>query len=337
MLRNGTLSSQEVDSILDLLVARRGVDLRDYQRPTVERRLLVRMDATASCDGAAYADRLESDPAELDRLVEALLVCVTGFFRDPPVFDALRHRVLPEILGSRSSQEPCRAWVIGTATGEEAYTIAMLLASEMAARGSTSFEVLASDRAPKPLQIARRGFYPVEAIATVPAEFTESFFVPAPGGMRVADLLRERIRFAEHDIASPRLAPKEAIIATFDMVLCRNVLLYMNSRLRSKVAERLATVLRPGGALVLGHAEMLPEVVCRCLEPYPGLDPDLKIFRQKEVLRDPPAEDGDAPPCRVLPPPRDRGGGAERGRSFEDVPWHAPEAIPWNRDLESFG
>lgn len=265
-------------AILELVARARSVDFNDYRKETVERRVAHRIAASGSRDEDDYRARLERDPAELDHLVRALLIPVTSFFRDGAVFEALAKRVIGDLLASGAPT--VRAWVIGAATGEEAWTLAMLLARACAAERERAFEVLATDLDESSLESAREGVYPREAAAHLPRELVDRFLEPRGDGLRVRDELRPFVRFVRHDVVGPRLAPREAVLASFDLVLCRNVLIYFDERLRGQALARIATVLRPGGALVLGSAESVPSEDACGLVRYPALDAALRVYRR---------------------------------------------------------
>jgi chemotaxis methyl-accepting protein methylase len=253
--------------ILTFVSQRRGIDFRDYRRDMLRRRAQSRVRATGCTDLAAYRSYLMTDREEVDRLIETLVVPVTEFFRDAWTFRELDRCVLP-ILAARNA--PIRAWVVGAATGEEAYTLAILLA-EASTRGTGGgFEMIASDLDRRSLEVARAGVYPAAAAVGIPHELFPRYFRSNGSGIRIADSLRDRIQFAQHDLVGPYLAPQEAIVAAFDIVLCRNVLLYFDATLRAKAVARLAAVLEPGAVLMIGHSETLPAESERHFHPHPG-------------------------------------------------------------------
>jgi len=253
--------------ILTFVSQRRGIDFRDYRRDTLRRRAQSRVRATGCTDLAAYRSFLVTDREEVDRLIETLVVPVTEFFRDAWTFRELDRCVLP-ILAARNA--PIRGWVVGAATGEEAYTLAILLA-EASTRGTGGgFEMIASDLDRRSLEVARAGVYPATAAVGIPHELFPRYFRSNGSGIRIADSLRDRIQFAQHDLVGPYLAPQEAIVAAFDIVLCRNVLLYFDATLRAKAVARLAAVLEPGAVLMIGHSETLPAESERHFHPHPG-------------------------------------------------------------------
>ena len=266
--------------VLTYLADERGVDLGDYRVATIERGVQQRLDATGSHDATAYLARLGSDAGELDRMLAAVVVSHTGFFRDPDVFDALGSVVVPRLYAERPNlNSPLRAWSIGTATGEEAWSLAMVLAQACARADLGCFELLATDREPGVLAIAELGSYPAAEAANVPPELRRNHLVERDQRVVVTDTLRARVRFARHDVMGARLAPPEAVVASFDLIALRNVLIYFGRRLQEKVFDRLCAVLTPGAALVLGHIETLPASAVRAFAPFPGTSPDSRIYR----------------------------------------------------------
>lgn len=271
-----------IDGLLAFLAARRGVDLRDQQRETVERRVASRVTATGSSDLNGYVALVKADATELDRLLSALLIRVTSFFRDDEVFAALRDRVLRSLLADTGPDRPLRAWSIGCATGEETWSIAALLAEACLPHGA-EFEVLGTDADIGAIEIARRGVYSAHLAGGATEHLPRPCFEVDSAGIRVADSLRGRVRFARHNLMGASLAPPEAIVASFDLVLCRNVLIYFDRRLQDHAFRRLASAVRPGGALVLGIAETPPDDRDVPFAPFPDTHPRLKILRRRET------------------------------------------------------
>jgi two-component system CheB/CheR fusion protein len=265
------------EQILSLVAGRRGIDFRDYRLALVDNGLHQRLAALALPGLDDYRRRLEDDPAEMDALLRALVVPFTGFFRDAGVFEALAATVLP---GLRARGDPMRVWAAGVATGEEAWSIAMLLAD--AGETPWRFEVVASDVDAVSLQAARLGVYGREAAALIPPALRAQFVEERDGDCRISDRLRRHVHFAEHDLMGRVLAPREAVLASFVLVLVRNVLIYFDHRLQHKALERLAAVLEPGGALVLGETESVPVAFAGRFAPYPGLDGRLRVYQRTE-------------------------------------------------------
>lgn len=266
--------------ILALVAERRGVDFRDYRRETLERRAELRVRATGSANLEAYASLLRAQPAEIDRLVETLVIPVTEFFRDGWVFGELAERVVPELARRKGV---VTTWVAGAATGEEAYSIAMVLADVSSRSNGAGFEVVASDIDRRSLEVARAGVYAAASAASIPDDLRRRYLRGEGDKVRIAESVRQRVRFAEHDLVGARLAPTEAIVASFDLVLCRNVLLYFDDSLRATAAERLASVLEPDGVLVLGTSEPLPPRIAGAFRPYPGAAVGSGIYCRRAI------------------------------------------------------
>jgi chemotaxis methyl-accepting protein methylase len=266
-----------LEPLLTLLAAR-GHDFRDYRHDVLSRRVRERMDALRVRDLGDYLGRVAGDGGELDRLIDTLLIATSAFFRDPATFTALADTVIPRLaLGGG----PVRAWVAGSATGEEAWTLAMLLA-EHAPSLDGRFEVFASDVSVRALEIARRGAYPAARADEVPASYRHHL-IERGDEVLVADALRGRVTFCHHDLLGPTLVPPEAVLARFELVLCRNVLIYLDDRLQERLCARLASTLAPGGVLVLGPFESLPPALDALLSPAPGIAPDQRCFTAREA------------------------------------------------------
>jgi two-component system CheB/CheR fusion protein len=257
------------------LLAARGHDFRDYRHDVLARRIGERMDALCVREVGAYIGRVAADPAELERLIDALLIATSAFFRDPATFAALDAEVIPRLARRGHG---LRAWVAGAATGEEAWTLAMLLAGR-----AGGHEVIASDVSVRALEVARRGAYPAARAEEVPAPFRDLYLVERGDEVVVGDALRGLVRFCHHDLLGPTLVPPEAVLARFDLVLCRNVLIYLSERLQERLCARLAAALAPGGVLALGPFEALPAGLEPILTPAPGLPPELRFFIAREV------------------------------------------------------
>lgn len=218
--------------------------------------------ALLKLDERAYLRRAVADDGdagrELEVLSEMLRVGETRFFRHRPHVAALRARLLPErARAAQLAGRPLRGWSAGCATGEEAWTLAMLMDSAPTESGPINaigrgFEVLGTDLSDDALERARVGAYPAERLADVPDEFKARHFEkPGLPTATIGSRLRRFVRFERHNLLSPRYP------GPFDLILCRNVLIYFDAPTRSEVIERLARALHPGGYLFLGYSETL--------------------------------------------------------------------------------
>jgi two-component system, chemotaxis family, CheB/CheR fusion protein len=247
--------SNEVDEdllrqVLAHLRVRTGHDFSKYKRSTVLRRLARRMQVTRTEGLQEYYKFLRSNSGEAQALLGDLLITVTSFFRDPHVFEALKTRVLPELFAGRDVSETIRIWVSGCATGEEAYTIAMLLLEEAGRHDlRPPIQIFASDLDAQALMTAREGRYPAAIEADVSEERLKRFFTPEKDAYRVRQDVRGLILFANHDLL------KDPPFSRVDLVSCRNLLIYLDRDLQEQVANTFYYALNPGGYLMLGTAE----------------------------------------------------------------------------------
>lgn len=267
-----------LDAVLAILCAH-GHDFREYVADVLQRRLVEHVERRPWTDPAVFLAALRDQPAERDRLVQALMVSASQFFRYVELFHVLRETVVAQL--GRGAPGGLRVWVAGAATGEEAWSVAMVLA-EAEARGGPRWEVIASDRAAAPLAVARLGRYDRAGAARIPAELRAEYTVASGDELVIAAALRSRVVFCEHDLLGPSLAPAEAVLARFDLVLCCNVLIYLERHLQVRLIERLLTVLAPRGALALGaHEQPTAEIAAR-LRRYPGLAQPVNLFALDE-------------------------------------------------------
>lgn len=279
----GAGEEETLEEVLELVAREGGRDLREYARGSLRARLAERSGALGLDGLTEYARRLRSDKAELAELSRGLLVHATGFFRDPAVYRALEGVVLPSLRRRVDPRHPIRAWSVGCASGEEAWSLALVLAEAL---GTERQEVLATDRDAASIERAREARYPAAELLAVPGGLRARWFEEVKGGGLWAPRreLRQRVAFAVHDLVGPLLAPPEAVIGSFELVACRNVLLYLEPRLRAKALGRLASVVAPGGVLLLGVAEEAPP--SSGFRPFEGVEPGLKIYDRRDVGED---------------------------------------------------
>ena len=239
-------------AILELLRARTGHEFACYKSHTLRRRLARRMLAVGAADLAAYAALLVDRPGEVDLLVADLLIGVTSFFRDPQAWSALRRSGLKRVVHAGGGKAGVRIWVPGCSTGQEAYSLAMLIDDWMARAGTrTDFRILATDMNPRALQVARRATYPEESTGDLPPGFADRYLEKVAGGVRVRASIRKLIAFAHHDLA------RDPPYSQLDLICCRNVLIYFEPELQRRLIPLFHFALRSGGVLFLGPSESL--------------------------------------------------------------------------------
>ncbi len=245
-----TVDEEMLRRVLAHLRVRTGHDFLKYKRSTILRRIARRMQVTRSENLREYNDALSDNPEEVRALFADLLISVTTFFRDRDSFEALKTSVIPQLFEGRDATDTIRAWVPGCATGEEAYSIAMLL-SEEASRHEPRpmMQVFASDLDGNALAIAREGLYPAAIEADVSEERLRRFFTRDKDGYRVRQELRDLLLFALHDVL------KDPPFSRVDFISCRNLLIYLDRELQEQVCTTFHYALNAGGFLLVGSSE----------------------------------------------------------------------------------
>ncbi len=259
----GNVDEDVLRSILSHLRARTGHDFSKYKRSTVLRRLARRMQVTRSADLKAYDRVLRDSADEAQALLGDLLISVTTFFRDGEAFEALAKNVLPALFKDRKPDETIRVWVSGCATGEEAYTFAMLLLEEAARHPDRpSIQVFGSDLDARALALGREGRYPLAIEADVSEERLRRFFTREGDHYRVRQELRDMVLFAVHDLL------KDPPFSHVDLISCRNLLIYLDRDLQEQVCSTFHYALNPGGSVFLGSSESFdnPPGLFRCID-----------------------------------------------------------------------
>src|SRR5262245_17536646 len=262
--------STPVNEILSLLRTRTGHDFSQYKPATVIRRIERRLQVTQLRDLPTYRDYLRDHPAETRALLDDMLISVTMFFRDPDAFDALES-VLPRVFDDKRSGEPVRAWVAGCATGEEAYSIAMLLAEQASVRDQAPQpQVFATDVDEQALTRARAGYFPPQISGDVTPARLKRFMTRDGDGYRVSKSLRQMLTFAKHNIL------KDPPLSRLDLVCCRNLLINLNRDAQQQVLDLIHFALRPDGYLFLGPSETVSEA----LDAFTVIDKTHRIYRR---------------------------------------------------------
>jgi two-component system, chemotaxis family, CheB/CheR fusion protein len=242
-------SQEQIQELFLVLRRECGIDFSQYKSPTVKRRLLRRMALHRSHDLGSYLRHLQEHPPEALALCQDLLIHVTRFFRDPAAFEALGVHVLSE-LAQGPSIEPIRIWVPGCATGEEAYSVAMVLAEALGERlTERKVQIFATDVSEAAIGRARSGAYPDAVSADIPPERLRRFLTKSDGGYRVSKLLRDLCVFARHDLT------RDPPFSRLDLIVCRNVLIYLDAAQQKRLIALFHHALAPGGFLMLGSAE----------------------------------------------------------------------------------
>jgi two-component system CheB/CheR fusion protein len=285
-----TRAEEALADVMVLLRSRTGHDFRHYKRATVLRRIERRMQVVQVPTLPAYRAWLEAHPEETTHLLKDLLISVTSFFRDREAWEALEQQVDATLIEPQHEGARLRAWVPGCATGEEAYSLAMLLVERVAAvRKPIDVQVFASDIDERAIAVGRAGSYASGIVADVPAPRLRQFFTREQGSFRVRKELRERLLFSIHNLL------RDPPFSRLDIVCCRNLLIYLDREVQAQVLEMLHFALQPGGLLFLGSSESADAAAAF----YTLIDKRHRIYRANSMLR----RARHVPGARPLPEP----------------------------------
>ncbi|CAA9332019.1 MAG: Multidomain signal transduction protein including CheB-like methylesterase, CheR-like methyltransferase and BaeS-like histidine kinase [uncultured Gemmatimonadaceae bacterium] len=243
----------EFEALLQYMKRSRGFDFGGYKRASLMRRIDKRMQGVGVAGYAAYVDYLEVHPDEFEQLFNSVLINVTGFFRDPEAWEHVAREIVPTLLAAKRADEQVRVWSAGCATGEEAYTLAIVLAEALGVEGFRErVKIYATDIDEDALTQARQAAYSDDQLADVPAELREKYFEPSAGGrFTFRGDLRRAVIFGRHNLAT------DAPISRVDLLVCRNALMYFNAEAQYRILVRFHFALNEGGTLFLGRAETL--------------------------------------------------------------------------------
>ncbi|HKK40476.1 MAG TPA: CheR family methyltransferase [Cryomorphaceae bacterium] len=266
-------TQKTLDQIFSLIKRKTGRDFKRYKTTTVLRRLERRMQLHHIDDLKVYFEKLKNDSDELVALSDEFLINVTNFFRDKQVFDRLQEKVIPELVKRKENSEYIRVWSVGCATGEEAYSLAMLFIEEMERSGkNTGLQFFASDLHHGSLDKARAGFYPGDIGVDVSKARLRRFFHSEDGGYRVKKELREAIVFTPHNVLS------DPPFSHLDMVVCRNLLIYLKKETQKDVFDLFHYSLQKDGYLLLGTSEHLDNT-----ELFNIVDKETALYKKRDV------------------------------------------------------
>jgi chemotaxis protein methyltransferase CheR len=251
-----TLGMEEFRLIRELILKYCGVMLADDQRAHTERRLRERLAALGLPDFRAYYRYLRFDPAgaaEIEDAAEAITTHETYFLREEYQLNAFREEILPELYSSRRTARRLAIWSAGCSTGEEPYTLAMLLLEAGIPKG-WDVRIFGSDLSRRVIAHARRGIYGPSSFRVCPERYRRTYFTPVSEGLAVSSEVRALCHFGQLNLVD---AARVALIGRLDVIFCRNVLIYLDPSARRSVIEQFYRRLLPGGVLLLGHSESL--------------------------------------------------------------------------------
>ncbi len=270
--KSGPIPGRLVREFVQILLEHSGQDLSGYRVSTITRRIHKRMLLAGTRDPEAYLMTCQQDPGECARLFRSLFIGVTAFFRDPESFIALRDKALPSLFSGRTPGDSLRVWVAGCSTGEEAYSLAMLLDEYMREHGPhCTIKIFASDIDLAAVDTARRGTYPAATWRPLSEERLATHFQCKGKECRVVPALREQVVFVHHNLL------QDPPFLHMDLVICRNLLIYLSPELQERTLRTLVSAVEPGGFLMLGPTESADALSNR-LET---VDAKWRLFRHK--------------------------------------------------------
>jgi two-component system, chemotaxis family, CheB/CheR fusion protein len=261
-----------VRSILEILASQSKNNFQAYRKPTVWRRIQRRMGLNQMADISDYARFLRESRDEVARLSKDMLIGVTSFFRDPEAFEELRAKVIVPLVEKKASAAPLRAWTAGCSTGEEVYSIAIMMREEMM-RNKNSFplQLFASDIDTEGLKCAREAIYPESIASDVSEERLARFFIKKDGSYQINKEIRESVTFAAHNLLV------DPPFMKMDLISCRNLLIYIEREMQKKLCTLFAFALNPGGYLFLGKADSIDHQ-----ESFETVSRNSRIYLRKE-------------------------------------------------------
>jgi len=288
-------------TIFNLLRTRTGHDFREYKERTFQRRVQRRMQVVQTTKLEDYAERLQREPDEVSALFRDLLIGVTDFFRDTTAYQALETLVIPKLFEGKGADDEVRVWIAGCSTGEEAYSIAILLREHIERSLSPpKVQVFATDIDEIGMGVARAAQYPASVVKEVSPERLRRFFVHEAGTYRVVKELRDMCIFSAHSVI------RDPPFSRLDLISCRNLLIYLKPSLQAQIIPLFHYALRPSGYLFLGSSEN----VSRHSELFTSLDRKNRIFRRRDLVARPPL-----PLQQFLPQARREAAGSEENQS----------------------
>jgi|JI10StandDraft_1071094.scaffolds.fasta_scaffold00656_34 two-component system CheB/CheR fusion protein len=263
--------SDSLESIFKLLSRRTGTDFANYKPSTIGRRLQKRLSSLKVNSIEDYLTYIEKNPQELDSLFNMILIGVTSFFRDANAFSEFE-KVLLKIINSKAEGEPIRIWAPGCATGEEAYSLAILLSKNLKEKISDyNVQIFATDIDEKAITIARKGIYSTESLKEVPDDLVNQFFLKKGNQFELLKSVRSLVLFSKHDLTS------NPPFLKLDLICCRNLLIYFGSFLQKQIIPLFHYALKPNGYLFLGKSETVGQYT----DLFNTEDGKSKIFQRK--------------------------------------------------------
>ena len=260
----------ELMKILSFVDQKTGLDFREYKRSTLARRVARRVNVCKCRSLAEYYKYLSSKEGEVEILYREFLIGVTKFFRDSKAWEALREKVIPELIAGKENDDTLKVWDVACSTGEEAYSFAICIFEEMEKQNKRlKVKIFATDISDKHLEIGSRGKYPESIAADIPKDLLLKYFVSKPNSYRVVEKLRKAVIFSNHNVI------KNPPFSNMDLVSCRNLLIYFQAPIQNKALSVLHYALKKDGVLVLGTSESVQSQK----ENFVEIDRKWKIYK----------------------------------------------------------
>jgi len=249
---NQEKTDEELAHLLQKIYTERGFDFRDYKKDSLKRRIKKRLDAYHISTYQEYIEFLDAHQDEYAKLFDTMLINVTEFFRDQDAWKILESDVIPGIIARKKNGESIRVWTAGCASGEEPYSVGILLAEALGdALGNFDIRIYATDIDENALAEARRGVYSSEKLKNVSPERLEKYFTKEDGVFKIDRQIRQMVAFGRQDLTS------DAPISHLDLLICRNVLIYFNAKLQNKLLYRFDFAMNRGGYVFFGKSESM--------------------------------------------------------------------------------
>lgn len=267
------LNEPMLEQILTLIRERTDMDFSVYKYNTLLRRIERRMGISQTSDLENYLSVLQSSQREVELLSKDLLINVTKFFRDSEVFSYFTDQIIPKIVSNHVGKDPIRIWVLGCATGEEAYSIGMLFEEHLSKiQSKVNFKIFATDLDKDAIDFASNGIYPISIASDIPQDFLEKYFTNLGDGYQVCRRLRERIVFAKQNVL------RDPPFTKLNFVSCRNVMIYLQPSAQKKLLSLVYFGLNKNGYLMLGTSETVGELHTS----FETIDGRFRIFQRRE-------------------------------------------------------
>jgi two-component system CheB/CheR fusion protein len=265
-------ADNSIEKIIKLLHESTGVDFTNYRSTTLYRRITRRMLLQNLDSVKEYLHFLTDNAAELQNLYCDILISVTSFFRDPQVFESLKHKIFPKLLKDRSAQNPLRLWIVGCSTGEEAYSMAIALAESMTdLKVQSPVQIFATDLNDVGIEKARAGIYPKTIAQEISSDRLRRFFTETGGGYQINKSIRDMCVFARQNVLA------DPPFSRMDLITCRNLLIYLEPVLQRKIIPLFHYALKPQGVLWLGSSESIGNFA----DLFEVIDSKHKLYQKK--------------------------------------------------------